>query len=79
MENRAELEVFGFPLEVRIEASCVPAPREATGGEATRLLVAFRRVALTLGKLPSLIVPLSWITTGRDRRGGWTRRTWTTI
>ena len=69
VENRAELEVFGFPLEVRIEASCIPAPREATGGEATRLLVAFRRVALTLGKLPSLVVPLGWINDGKGPEG----------
>ena len=54
---------------MRIEASCVPAPREATGGEATRLLVAFRRVALTLGKLPSLVVPLGWINDGKGPEG----------
>ena len=32
MENRAELELFGTPLEVRIEASCVPVDGSLTAG-----------------------------------------------
>ena len=34
VQNRAELEVLGVPVEVRIEATCVPVPPEQTGGEA---------------------------------------------
>jgi hypothetical protein len=48
VENRAELELFGVPLEVRIEASCVPVDGALTGGDCRRLAVAFQRVALTL-------------------------------
>ena len=69
VENRAELEVFGKPLEVRIEASCVPVDAALTGGDCKRLAVAFRRVRLTFGSLPSLVIPLGWINEGKGPEG----------
>ena len=38
--NRAELALFGVPLEVKIVASCVPVDPSETGGESVRLAVA---------------------------------------
>ena len=68
VENRAELKLLGFPLEVKIEASCVPVDAETTA-EKVRLAVAFKRVALTFGKLPLLKFPLDWINNGTGPQG----------
>ena len=67
--NRAELALFGVPLEVKIVASCVPVDPSVTGGESVRLAVAFRNVNLTLGPLPTLTIPLTWINYGKGPEG----------
>ena len=67
--NRAELALFGVPLEVKIVASCVPVDPSVTGGESVRLAVAFRNVNLTLGPLPTLTIPLTWINDGKGPEG----------
>lgn len=67
--NRAELAMFGVPLEVEIVASCTPVDPRATGGESRRLAVAFRKVRLTLGSLPTLTIPLGWVNGGRGPEG----------
>ena len=68
VENRAELKLLGVPVEIKIEASCVPVDAETTA-EKVRLAVAFKRVALTFGKLPSLKIPLDWINNGTGPQG----------
>ena len=67
--NRAELALFGVPLEVKIVASCVPVDPSVTGVESVRLAVAFRNVNLTLGPLPTLTIPLTWINDGKGPEG----------
>ena len=67
--NRAELAIFRVPLEVEIVASCEPVDPRATGGESRRLAVAFRKVRLTLGSLPTLAIPLGWVNDGRGPEG----------
>ena len=67
--NRAELAIFRVPLEVEIVASCEPVDPGATGGESRRLAVAFRKVRLTLGSLPTLAIPLGWVNDGRGPEG----------
>mgnify|MGYP002841288445 CR=1 FL=1 len=67
--NRAELALFGVPLEVKIVASCVPVDPSVTGGQSVRLAVAFRNVNLTLGPLPTLTIPLTWINDGKGPEG----------
>ena len=69
VENRAELSVFGVRAEVKIEASCVPAAPSDAGGESIRLDVAFRRVAITLGPLPPLSIPLTFVNDGKGPQG----------
>jgi len=60
--NRAELAAFGVPLEVEIVASC-------TAVDPRRLAVAFRKVRVTLGSLPTLTIPLGWVNDGRGPEG----------
>ena len=67
--NRAELAIFRVPLKVEIVASCEPVDQGATGGESRRLAVAFRKVRLTLGSLPTLAIPLGWVNDGRGPEG----------
>jgi len=69
--NRAELEVFGTPVEVRIEASCVPAEANAAG-ERVRSAVAFRSVRFSVGKGAdpfAFAIPLGWINDGKGPEG----------
>lgn len=67
--NRAELALFGVPLEVKIVASCVPVDPSVTGGQSVRLAIAFRNVNLTLGPLPTLTISLTWINDGKGPEG----------
>ena len=67
--NRAELKVFGKPVEITIEASCVPVSAPEFGDEDVRLAVAFRRVKIALGALPPLVAPLGWINDGKGPEG----------
>ena len=68
VENTAELKLLGVPLKVKIEASCVPVDVPSTS-EKVRLAVAFQRVSLTFGSLPSLKIPLDWINDGKGPEG----------
>ena len=67
--NRAELTIFGVPLQVEIVAACEPVDPGVTGGESRRLAVAFRKVRLTLGPVPTLTIPLGWVNDGRGPEG----------
>ena len=67
--NRAELRIFGKPVEITIEASCVPVSAPEFGDEDVRLAVAFQRVKISLGASPPLVAPLGWINDGKGPEG----------
>ena len=56
--NRAELEVFGVPLSVTLDAKCAQnQPRE----HPNRLNVEFKSVEFKLGSLPAVKLPLGFV------------------